>query len=87
MPLSAYLLNLLGVAIVILGLNLKRKWQKTGIALAVAGFLIGTSPVWYVMINQPSDEEIIEYLQEQHERQLKIEQMRQDRELERPSGY
>jgi disulfide bond formation protein DsbB len=72
---STYVLHFFGIIIVLVGLSIKPKLKKLGIALAVAGFLIGTSPVWYSAITQPSDEEMYEAWREQQQ----LEQQRQQR--------
>ncbi|QEW06977.1 hypothetical protein [Nitrincola iocasae] len=64
---STYVLHFIGVIIVLVGLSIKPKLKTLGIALAVTGFLLGTSPVWYSAITQPSDEEMYEAWQEQQQ--------------------
>lgn len=71
---STYILHFAGVLMVLVGLSIKPNYKKLGIALAVAGFLIGTSPVWYSAINEPTDEEIYEAWREQQQ----LEQQRQE---------
>lgn len=70
---STYVLHFAGVLIVLVGLSLKPKMKWTGISLAIFGFLLGTSPVWYSALTQPSEEEIYQqWLQQQetYQRQL-----------------
>ncbi|KGK42917.1 hypothetical protein LH51_03265 [Nitrincola sp. A-D6] len=75
---GTYALHFIGVIIVLVGLSIKPKLKTLGIALAVAGFLLGTSPVWYSAITQPSDEEMYEAWQEQQQ----LEQQRRQLESE-----
>lgn len=62
---SIVFLHFIGVVIVILGLTLREKRRTLGTALAVAGFLIGTAPVWYGHFVGPSPSEM---------RQMQIQQ-------------
>lgn len=64
---STYVLHFFGILIVLFGLSIKPNYKKLGIALAVAGFLIGTSPVWYSAATQPTDEELYEAWREQQQ--------------------
>ncbi|MFN3881023.1 MAG: hypothetical protein ACK4L8_06315 [Nitrincola lacisaponensis] len=72
---STYVLHFFGIAIVLIGLSIKPNFKKLGIALAVAGFLIGTSPVWYSALNQPSDEELYEAWREQQQQLQQRQQL------------
>ncbi len=54
---SIFFLHFIGLAIVILGLTLKEKRPRTGIAVAVIGFIIATGPVWYGHMVGPSPSE------------------------------
>lgn len=62
---SIFFLHFIGVVIVIIGLNLKEKRKVLGITIAIAGFLIGTWPVWYGHFMAPSPSEM---------RQMQIQQ-------------
>lgn len=62
---SIFFLHFFGVVIVLLGLTLKEKRKKLGLSLAIAGFLIGTGPVWYGHYMAPSPSEM---------RQIQIQQ-------------
>ncbi|WP_404418071.1 hypothetical protein [Marinospirillum sp.] len=57
---GTYFLHFLGLVIVLVGLNLRPKRKKLGTSLAVLGFLIGTSPVWYGYLVTPSPSELRE---------------------------
>lgn len=62
---SIFFLHFIGVIIVLIGLTIKEKHKKLGIGLALAGFLIGTAPVWYGHFVGPSPSEM---------RQMEIQQ-------------
>lgn len=64
---ATYALHFSGLLIVLIGLSLKPRMKKTGIAIAIAGFLMGTAPVWYSAMFEPSEEE---FQQMQYERWL-----------------
>ena len=66
---GTYVLHFLGLGIVLFGLSIKPNYKKLGIALAIAGFLLGTAPVWYSAITQPTDEELYEAWREQQQLQ------------------
>lgn len=57
---SIFFMHFIGLAIVILGLTLKEKRSKLGIAIALLGFLIATGPVWYGHWVGPSPSEMRE---------------------------
>lgn len=57
---SIFFLHFIGVVIVLIGLTVKEKRKKLGLSLAVAGFLIGTTPVWYGHFVGPSPSEMRE---------------------------
>ncbi len=54
---SIFFLHFLGLAVVLVGLNLRPKRKLLGSALAVIGFLIATGPVWYGHLVGPSPSE------------------------------
>ncbi|GAB2589761.1 hypothetical protein [Nitrincola alkalisediminis] len=60
-----YVLHFSGLLVVILGLSIKPKMKVLGLVIAVSGFLLGTSPVWYSALTQPTDEEMYEAWREQ----------------------
>lgn len=62
---SIFFLHFIGVIIVIIGLTLREKRKTLGTLLAVAGFLVGTAPVWYGHFIGPSPSEM---------RQMQIQQ-------------
>lgn len=55
---SIFFLYFIGLAIVIYGLNLRTRRKKLGTGLALIGFLIATSPVWYGHWVAPSPSEL-----------------------------
>ncbi|SFB78831.1 hypothetical protein SAMN05660443_0130 [Marinospirillum celere] len=55
---SIFFLHFIGLAIVILGLNLRPKRKLLGTSMAVLGFLVATSPVWYGHFIGPSPSEL-----------------------------
>jgi len=57
---SIFFLHFIGLAIVLVGLNLRPKRKKLGTSLAVLGFLVGTAPVWYGHFVAPSPSELRE---------------------------
>jgi uncharacterized membrane protein SpoIIM required for sporulation len=60
-----YVLHFSGLLVVIVGLSIKPKMKVLGLVIAVGGFLLGTSPVWYSALTQPTDEEMYEAWREQ----------------------
>jgi len=46
------------VVIVLIGLTLKEKRKRLGLGIAIAGFIIGTGPVWYGHFMAPSPSEM-----------------------------
>lgn len=55
---SIFFLHFIGVVIVLIGLTLKEKRKRLGLGIAIAGFIIGTGPVWYGHFMAPSPSEM-----------------------------